>query len=140
MDELRAFTCGDAPEGAGDEIEDAMELAEKLGVEFTAFPLRLGHVRLCSEDPLNNIYVSETGDVSPCVYLNPPMPEVPRIFCGEKSMVPRTSYGNISELSLPEIWEGEDYSSFRSQLKELAEGRASLLPEECRTCYKAYGL
>jgi len=140
MDELRAFTCGDVPEGFGDEIDDAMELAERLGVEFTAFPLGLGRVRLCSEDPLNNLYVSEDGGVSPCVYLNPPMPEVPRIFCGEEAAVPRTSFGNINERSLPEIWKGDNYSSFRSQLKELAEGKSPLLPEECRTCYKAYGL
>jgi MoaA/NifB/PqqE/SkfB family radical SAM enzyme len=140
MDELKAFTCGDAPEGFGDEIDDAMELAEGLGVEFTTFPLGLGRIRLCSEDPLNNLYVSEYGEVSPCVYLNPPMPEVPRIFCGKEAVVPRTSFGNIKERNLPAIWEGEDYSSFRSQLKELAEGKSSLLPDECRTCYKAYGL
>jgi MoaA/NifB/PqqE/SkfB family radical SAM enzyme len=140
MDELKAFTCGDTPEGFGDEVDDAMELAERLGVEFTAFPLGLGRARLCSEDPLNNLYVSEDGDVSPCVYLNPPMSEVPRIFCGEEAFLPRTSFGNINERSLPEIWEGEGYSSFRSQLKELTEGKSSLLPEECRTCYKAYGL
>jgi MoaA/NifB/PqqE/SkfB family radical SAM enzyme len=140
MDELKAFTCGNAPEGSVEEIDDAMELAERLGVEFTAFPLGLGRVRLCSEDPLNNLYVSEDGKVSPCVYLNPPIPEVPRIFCGEETVVPRTSFGNINERSLPEIWKGEDYSSFRSQLKKLAEGRPPLLPEACRTCYKSYGL
>ncbi len=140
MDDLRAFTCGEAPEGSGDEIDDAKDLAERLGVEFTAFPLGLGRVRLCSEDPLNNLYVSEDGEVSPCVYLNPPMPEVPRIFCGEEAVVPRTSFGNINERSLPEIWKSDGYSSFRSQLKKLAEGKSTLLPQECRTCYKAYGL
>jgi MoaA/NifB/PqqE/SkfB family radical SAM enzyme len=140
MDELKAFTCGDAPEGFRDEIDDATELAEKLGVEFTAFPLGLGRARLCCEDPLNNLYVSEDGEVSPCVYLNPPMPEVPRIFCGEETVVPRTSFGNINERSLPEIWNGDNYSSFRSRLKELTEGKPPLPPEECRTCYKAYGL
>ena len=140
MDDLKAFTCQDPAEPPRGRVAEAMELAERLGVEFTAFPLGLGRVRLCSEDPLNNLYVSEDGEVSPCVYLNPPMPEVPRIFCGEETVVPRTSFGNINERSLQEIWEGEDYSSFRSQLKKLAEGKAPFLPEECRTCYKAYGL
>jgi MoaA/NifB/PqqE/SkfB family radical SAM enzyme len=140
MDDLRAFTCQDPAEPPRSRVAEAMELAERLGVEFTAFPLGLGRVRLCSEDPLNNLYVSEDGEVSPCVYLNPPMPEVPRIFCGEETVVPRTSYGNINERSLPEIWKGDNYSFFRSQLKKLAEGESPLLPEECRTCYKAYGL
>jgi len=140
MDELRAFTCGDAPEVSRDGVEEAVELAEKLGVEFTTFPLEVGRARLCSEDPLNNLYVSQDGEVSPCVYLNPPMPEVPRLFCGEEAVVPHTSFGNINERSLLEIWKGDDYSSFRSQLKELDEGRSSSLPVVCRTCYKAYGL
>jgi len=140
MDDLKAFTCQDPAEPPRGRVAEAMELAERLGVEFTAFPLGLGRVRLCSEDPLNNLYVSEDGEVSPCVYLSPPMPEVPRIFCGEETVVPRTSFGNINERSLPEIWESEGYSSFRSRLKKLAKGESLLLPEECRTCYKAYGL
>ena len=140
MDELRAFSYRDPPEATQGGVAEALELAERLGVEFTAIPLGLGRVRLCSEDPLNNLYVSEDGEVSPCVYLNPPMPEVPRIFCGEETVVPRTSFGNIAERSLPEIWNGDNYSSFRSQLKKLVEGKSPLPPEECRTCYKAYGL
>jgi MoaA/NifB/PqqE/SkfB family radical SAM enzyme len=140
MDELRAFSCQDPPEDAQSKVGEALELAERQSVEFTVFSLGLGRARLCSEDPLNNLYVSEDGQVSPCVYLNPPMPEVPRIFCGKETVVPRTSFGNITDKSLPEIWKSEDYSSFRAQLKEQAEGRSSIIPEVCRTCYKAYGI
>jgi len=140
MDELRAFSCQDPPENAQSKVDEALELAERLSVEFTVFPLGLGGARLCSEDPLSNLYVSEDGEVSPCVYLNPPMPEIPRIFCGKETVVPRISFGNITEKSFPEIWKSEGYSSFRAQLKELDEGRSSTIPEECRTCYKAYGI
>jgi MoaA/NifB/PqqE/SkfB family radical SAM enzyme len=140
MDELTAFSCQDPPENAQSKVAEALELAERLSVEFTVLPLGLGRARLCSEDPLNNLYVSEDGQVSPCVYLNPPMAEVPRIFCGKETVISRISFGNITEQSLPEIWKSEGYSSFRAQLKELAKGRSSNLPEVCRTCYKAYGI
>jgi len=140
IDDLRVFTCGEASVGSREGVEEATDVAERLGVEFTAFPLEVGQARLCSEDPLNNLYVSQDGEVSPCVYLNPPTAEISRIFCGEEAVVSRTSFGNINERSLPEIWKGDDYTSFRFRLKELAKGRSNRLPEECRTCYKAYGL
>jgi len=140
MDELRAFSCQDTSEDTRSYVSEAKDLAERLNVEFTVFPLRLGQVCLCNEDPLSNLYVSEDGRVSPCVYLNPPMPEVPRIFCGEETVTPRTSFGNITEQSLQEIWMGEAYSTFRSMLREVAEGKSTITPDECRTCYKAYGI
>jgi MoaA/NifB/PqqE/SkfB family radical SAM enzyme len=140
MDELRAFSCGEAPGSPVNEINEAESLAERFGVNFVTFPLEMGRAGLCSEDPLNNLYVSQDGEVSPCVYLNPPMSEIPRIFCGEEAVVPRTCFGNINERRLSEIWKSDDYSSFRSQLRELAEGRTQSLPEVCGTCYKAYGL
>jgi MoaA/NifB/PqqE/SkfB family radical SAM enzyme len=140
MDELRAFSCGEAPGSHINEINEAESLAERLGVNFVTFPLEKGRARLCSEDPLNNLYVSEDGDVSPCVYLNLPMGEIPRIFCGERTVTPRLGFGNVNERSLTEIWNGEDYASFRSQVKNIKSGGAAALPEPCRTCYKTYGL
>jgi MoaA/NifB/PqqE/SkfB family radical SAM enzyme len=140
MDELRAFSCGEAPVSSIDEIRMADRLAERLGVNLVTFPLEKGRARLCSEDPLNNLYVSEDGEVSPCVYLNLPMGEIPRIFCGERTITPRLGFGNVNERNLKEIWNGGDYASFRTQIKNVKTGGAAALPEPCRTCYKAYGL
>lgn len=140
MDELKAFSCGEAPGSPINEINEAESLAERLGVNFVAFPLEKGRAGLCSEDPLNNLYVSEDGEVSPCVYLNLPMGEIPRIFCGERAVTPRLGFGNVNEKGLMEIWNGEGYASFRSQVKDIKSGGAAALPEPCRTCYKTYGL
>ena len=39
-------------------------------------------VSLCDENPLKNLYISSDGEVSPCVYLYPPLPSpFKRIFC-----------------------------------------------------------
>jgi MoaA/NifB/PqqE/SkfB family radical SAM enzyme len=140
MDELRAFSCSESLGTPIDDINEAEILAESLGVNFVAFPLEMGRAGLCSEDPLNNLYVSEDGEVSPCVYLNLPMGEIPRIFCGERTVAPRLGFGNVNERRLTEIWNGEGYASFRSRFKDVESGGAAALPEPCRNCYKAYGL
>jgi MoaA/NifB/PqqE/SkfB family radical SAM enzyme len=140
MDELRAFSCGEAPGSFFDEVSKAEVLAERRGVNFVIGSLEKGLAGLCGEDPINNLYVSEDGEVSPCVYLNLPMVEIPRIFCGERIVTTRLSFGNVNDGDLMEIWNGEDYVSFRSQFKKKIKGGVTSLPEPCRVCYKAYGL
>ncbi len=143
QDRLKAFSCGTPAEGSLEKVSEASELAERLGVYFRAFPLEMGRVRVCSEDPINNLYVSEGGDVYPCVYLGLPMARIPRIFCGRGTALPRVSFGNVNDRSLIDIWEDEVYASFRrryeARLKEHNPDSSSL-PEVCKTCYKAYGI
>ena len=50
MDELRAFSCGEAPGSPVNEINEAESLAERLGVNFVPFPLEMGWAGLCSVD------------------------------------------------------------------------------------------
>ncbi|MDH5200056.1 MAG: radical SAM protein [Candidatus Bathyarchaeota archaeon] len=143
QDGLKAFSCGAPTEGLAEKVSEAGGLAERLGVYFRAFPFEMSRVRVCSEDPINNLYVSEGGDVYPCVYLGLPMVRIPRIFCGSRTVLPRVSFGNVNERSLLDIWEDEAYASFRgryeARLKE-NDPDPSSLPEVCRTCYKAYGV
>ena len=143
QDGLKAFSCGTQTEGSSVKVSEARELAERLGVYFKAFPLEMGRVRICSEDPISNLYISEGGDVSPCVYLGLPVVRIPRIFCGRETVISRVSFGNINERSLIDIWEDEAFASFRrryeARLKEYDPDPSSL-PEVCRTCYKAYGI
>jgi MoaA/NifB/PqqE/SkfB family radical SAM enzyme len=140
MDKMKAFSCKGTNKTTDQIINDAKKLAEKLKVNLTVFPLSLGSTRLCTEDPLNNLYISEDGSISPCVYLCPPMSYIPRIFCGKEDRVYRTNYGNINEKNLKQIWNGEAYTMFRAQLEDISEGNSTTLPAVCKTCYKAYGL
>ena len=141
QDELKGFSCGNTLADQPTEVREAREIAEKLGVNFNASPLKVEPAKNCSEDPLNNLYISERGEVSPCVYLNPPLGQIHRIFCGEKTVIPRLSYGNINERSLLDIWGSEDYVSFRRHFENRLKGQeSSPLPDPCRTCYKAYGV
>ena len=143
QDGLKAFSYGAPTVGSIEKVSEARELAERLGVYFRAFPLQMSRVRVCNEDPINNLYVSEGGDVYPCVYLGLPIVWIPRIFCGSRTVIPRVSFGNVNERSLNEILEDEAYASFRmrheTRLRD-HESNTDSLPVLCRTCYKAYGI
>lgn len=143
-DELRAFSCDKADEASIERIREAEALGRVQGVSFHAFPLEMRSVPVCSEDPLHSLYVSEDGYVSPCVYLTPPIREIPRIFCGEIEVISRTSFGNINEQSLFEIWTNPEYVEFRERYEQRLNctrcESIGGLPEVCRTCYKAYAI
>ncbi|MCX7857093.1 MAG: radical SAM protein [Deltaproteobacteria bacterium] len=112
----------------------------------------------CPERPLESLYVSVEGDVSPCVYLNPPVksPFV-RIFKDKIYHIERVKFGNLFSESLDTIWERDEYIAFRDSYlkrelaaKQMFESLFNFrffnafnlphVPEPCRTCHKIYGL
>jgi MoaA/NifB/PqqE/SkfB family radical SAM enzyme len=141
QDELKAFLCKYDQHPESDKISIAEDKAKELGVDFYAFPLTMAPTKLCSEDPLNNLYISESGEVSPCVYLNLPIKKIPRFFCGNMTKTPKISYGNINERLLINIWNNDSYVHFRKKFEKRLRGyENSPLPNSCKTCYKAYGI
>jgi MoaA/NifB/PqqE/SkfB family radical SAM enzyme len=117
-------------------------------------------VAVCSENPLRNLYISVKGNVSPCVYLNPPLPTpFTRLFQGGSHTLEKVKYGNILSDSFEAVWEGKEYAEFRNRFavreKRFQDRYASLLdpdqmkgaaaasfpppPIPCQTCYKILG-
>lgn len=158
-DEIKTFSCEKADESLMGKIKEAEQRSKGLNIVFRSYPLEMEEVLVCEEDPLNNVYISCDGYVSPCVYLNPPMKDIPRIFCGDSYTIRRTYFGNINQMDLFKTWEKEDYRSFREKFKRrstILEGifefsinkldridewmKLNALPEVCKTCYKAYGI
>jgi len=158
-DEIRAFSCGRADESFTDKIKEAEHRAKELKIVFRSSSLETKEVLVCEEAPLNNVYVSCDGYVSPCVYLNPPIEYIPRNFCGSSHIIQRTHFGNVNQTDLLEIWKKEDYRSFRKRFKRRSAileeildfntntlrridelMKVNALPEVCKTCYKAYGI
>ncbi len=160
-DEIKAFSCSAADESFVKKIKEAEAMAKKYKIAFRAYPLSTEEVFICEENPLANVYISSNGYVSPCVYLNFPMENIPRIFCGRNYAVKRTYFGNIAGEDLFDIWNKEEYKEFRqkyrkrtellrnisldfSDIQKLREKieklRQAPLPEVCKTCYKAYGI
>jgi MoaA/NifB/PqqE/SkfB family radical SAM enzyme len=169
-DELKVFSCNEVNQEYLKLVGEARALAKKLKLSFRAYPLKAEEVIMCELNPVSYVYISHDGMVAPCVYLNQTkVGNIPRIFCGARYEVKRTCFGDINREGLLEIWEKPEYRAFREayakrqeayydafsalqvdfgfteKLKE-AERRAeealknTPIPQECRTCYKAYGI
>jgi MoaA/NifB/PqqE/SkfB family radical SAM enzyme len=117
---------------------------------------------VCEEDPLRNLYVGVEGEVSPCVYLGPPLSrEFTRRFGERGHRVEKVSFGNAFREPVSAIWDHPAYASFRARFAGRARrrdlrcfvpsswrartgsSRGEALPDPpdpCSTCHKLLGV
>jgi MoaA/NifB/PqqE/SkfB family radical SAM enzyme len=157
----RVFTCG---EGEGHAVlKEAASKARNLKIRLRMASLAPQEVGVCAENPLRNLYISVDGNVSPCVYLYPPIPSpFERIYCGTVHSTSKVSFGNVFEEPFESIWNREPYTAFRNSFaerrKSFEEKYPALLvdserpakpggdvvfplpPEPCLTCHKMLGV
>jgi len=86
--------------------------------------------RHCLATPLQSIYFSYDGKVSPCCHFGH---HVSRFFNGEFFPASSLVLGDIKSQDLEEVWETGDYRRFREAVQ------AESFPPACRTCYLLYG-
>jgi MoaA/NifB/PqqE/SkfB family radical SAM enzyme len=141
-------------------LGDAEKMARELKISLKRPPLAPRDVAVCSENPLRNLYISVSGNVSPCVYLRPPLrPPFRRIFHGTEFLTDKVGFGNIFQKPFEEIWKNPQYEDFRAcfarRKEKMEEITGALLdpdkrkileslslpppPAPCRTCYKIEG-
>jgi MoaA/NifB/PqqE/SkfB family radical SAM enzyme len=157
QDSQKAFTC---EEGSfyKNIMKEAEEKTKKLKISLSMPAVSPQDVAVCSENPLDNLYISVGGEVSPCVYLYPPVSSpFTRIFCGTEYSTHHVSFGNILNEPFESIWNRKEYQEFRnafmSRQKRWKEAYASLLemrrpedkplpqpPPPCRVCHKMLGM
>jgi len=142
-------------------LEEAKRKAGEHKIKLKLPSLSPGDVPVCAENPLRNLYISSDGEVSPCVYLNPPLPTpFKRFFQGKEFLVDRVNFGNLFREPLQGIWNDRNYVEFRNcferRKKKYEEMALSLLdpdkrkgfsegcfpdpPEFCKTCHKILGV
>ena len=142
-------------------VGQAVVSAEKLHIRLKKPALSAFNVPVCAENPLRNLYISAEGEVSPCVYLYPPLPSpFRRIFCEKEYGTDKVSFGNIFKEPFSAIWNNGRYKEFRNRFtqraKEYNEAYFSLWdspkfhnpqdkvfsdpPEPCNTCHKILGI
>ncbi len=142
-------------------VEQAEVNARKLNIRFKKPGLTAFNVPVCAENPLRNLYLSAEGEISPCVYLYPPLPSpFRRIFCEKEYRTQKVSFGNIFREPFAAIWNSNNYREFRNRFiereKEYKETYFSLWdsprlkspednafsepPEPCKTCHKIVGI
>jgi len=156
QDSHKIFTC---EEGFlyKNAIKEVAKKARKLKINLALPSYFPENVAVCSENPLDNIYISVDGTVSPCVFLNPPVSSpFTRVYCGAEYPTLPVRFGNIFTETLDTIWARKEYEEFRSAFisrkKRWKESYASLLemrrpedspvpdpPVPCKTCHKMLG-
>jgi MoaA/NifB/PqqE/SkfB family radical SAM enzyme len=142
-------------------VKQAEVNARALNIHVKKPFLSAINVPMCEENPLRNLYISADGEVSPCVYLYPPLSSpFKRIFCEKEHWIEKVSFGNIFREPFFTIWNRENYEQFRNQFIERKNGFRELCfslwdsskmkdsqgnalpdpPEPCKTCHKMLGI
>ena len=86
----------------------------------------------CFNNAEHRPFISITGEVSPCCILAYPVTRYS--LGGEAIDSPPVSFGNVTEKSLPEIWNNPEYIEFRNALASHKE------PSVCRGCLALYSV
>ncbi len=160
--ESEMIFCRDGSDSEYEKIvKQAESNARKLRIKLKRPYLTAVDVPVCAENPLRNLYISVDGNVSPCVYLYPPLPSpLNRIFCGKEHTVDKLSFGNIFKDTFPSIWNRQEYVRFRqrfiereknfkelyssiwdhSKIKQSVTEYSADPPLSCKTCHKIIGI
>ncbi len=159
QDNEKGFSCSSDEKRSYEEIiSKALKTAKKYKIKIDMPSFIASDVAVCSENPLENLYISVEGEVSPCVYLYPPIPDgFIRIFCGKEHKTNKVSFGNIFYEDIETIWNKKEYVDFRKRFyerKDMMKKLFNLLlepkrlqnmtlpepPDICKTCHKILGL
>jgi len=88
----------------------------KMRLELDQFHPTLTPV--CGKNPINNLFISVNGNVSPCVFLSPPVDrEIAWRYKGESCLQTPVVFGNVHNATLAEIWEQQEYHKFRTSFE-----------------------
>lgn len=159
QDDQRVFSCSDK-KAYKKILKEAESKAQELRIQLRRPSLSPIDVAVCEENPLRNLYISVKGEVSPCVYLYPPIQSpFKRLFCGKEYKIEKVSFGNIFKEQFDKIWDNKQYVTFREhfklrkkifkekysfqweieKLKRLKTSPLPEPPEHCKTCHKILG-
>jgi MoaA/NifB/PqqE/SkfB family radical SAM enzyme len=144
-------------------VAEMRRKALELDIDVHVPSLAPEPVLVCGEDPLNNLFISVDGEVSPCVHLwAPTASPMRRMYCGTEVPAEKLSFGNILTTPIEDIWNSDGYVEFRRMLAarrragadvgrffnlwsagDGAVARSALslpIPAPCRTCHRMLGI
>ncbi len=110
---LKAFALSPDPHYA-ELTEEAKRRGKELGIMVHIYPLAPRYdVLMCDAEPIHNIWVTVWGEVAPCPYVALACRgDFPRFFWGKEELLPRFSFGKITE-GLDHVLRKEKARSFR---------------------------
>jgi len=95
-------------------LDETAVRAAGYGIRLVRPSLYPAEAAVCAEDPLRNLYISVTGDVSPCVFLNLPLRDRPPGE-GSPDRTKPVTFGNVFKQPFPGIWDSAAYRIFREK-------------------------
>ncbi len=146
-----------------------MAREKKIAIDIYPLRLRQD-VPVCEADPLHTVFVTSGGEIAPCVYTRLPLQgDIPRYFEGRQESIPPFSYGRVGD-GFEYVIKGKKAREFTGAFERRneavvaggARGFALLAmpglrniqtadivrkqiqlpaaPEQCRFCYKLFGI
>jgi len=116
------------------DIRKVQDEADKAGLSFDFYsqlPMddKL-QTQVCIAAPLDSVYFSFDGKVSPCCHLGH---KVSRYFQNSCHAPDHFVAGDIMQTSLQNIWNSQGVRDFHSKFRQGSS------PSQCKTCYLLYG-
>ena len=99
------------------ELDKALRLAKKLGIQTTASPFTPMERPVCEQDPRDSVFISYEGEVAPCINL---IKGGPTTFLGQETVMPSVCYGRLPDNDLRELMENETCKLYRERFHERA--------------------
>jgi MoaA/NifB/PqqE/SkfB family radical SAM enzyme len=113
-DSIKAFGDSRVLDEYEEIVRQAKEVAERLRIPFKDYPITARHDLVsCEALPLETVYVSWQGNLSPCVYLSLPMSgQCRRIFEGKQYDCSNFVIGNINYADFGDLLQESNYQRF----------------------------
>jgi len=135
----------------------ATKTAQARNIDFKIYQMGPAEQAICEQNPLRTCFVTVDGFVCPCISL---AYMKHRFFDGKDVDTPVYRFGNVLQLSIPEIFNSDEFVQFRWNFEKrmsavqadlfdpLAAGynglsnpfRLPVPPRGCGSCYYLYGI
>jgi len=85
----------------------------------------------CTENPHRAVFISASGGVFPCVFINIPATGLTHVVDGEECGYNKLTFGCIAGEPLPAIWKNRRYDEFRKSFKSQPHPLCRKCPKRC---------
>ncbi len=145
------------------ELDKALRLAKKLGIQTTASPFTPMERPVCEQDPRDSAFISYEGEVAPCINL---VKGGPTTFLGQETVMPSVCYGRLPKVNLRELMENETCKLYRERFQKRVAAHEQVFmralmsdslpipervmqdalkdmpeaPESCKVCHYLFGI
>ncbi|MEW5763074.1 MAG: radical SAM protein [Bacillota bacterium] len=113
-------------------LQEVVEAGRERGLAIHYRVPRPAGGTSCAENATRAAFIAADGSLSPCVFTNLPLSEIPAGNDGSGTAYHKVTFGNVSQEPFGAIWNRRAYREFRASLA------AGVPPAVCRSCPRLY--